>query len=111
VLDRVDTLVGERRLVERRDVPEPEIGRPEEEDCNRSSACPKRSEAPGARSSDEAEGEEQRSQVGDRHVLEHVRREETLVAEAVERRELRCERDPEADAGQGSSGAHRAADA
>jgi hypothetical protein len=92
-------------------VPEPEIGRPEEEDCNRSSACPKRSEAPGARSSDEAEGNEQRSQVGDRHVLEHVRREETLVAQAVERRELCCEHDPEADTDQDSPGAHLTADA
>jgi hypothetical protein len=111
VLEGVDAFVRERGLVRRRKVPEPEVERPEGEDDNRRATSPKRRQPVPASAPEKSQRDEQRCEVADADVLEHVRREEALVAEPVERRELSCEHDRESDSDEHATCAHRALDA
>ena len=124
VLEGVHERVLERRVVERRDVPEVEEGEPQhdERDRARERAQPPldRLQAARGRAHDHArerQQQEQRRDVAEQDVLGHVHREEVLLAEGVDRRhegdqqheDAAGERDPLPPAGAAAAGSRRAA--
>ena len=109
VLEVVQLRMAERGVVERGDVPDREVQRPERErrPPAASATCEERADAAAPRERPEhrapaagrttqrpahRDDEQRRRDVADQHVLRHVRREQAVVREPVERREERDER-------------------
>jgi len=114
VLEGVHGVVVERRLVEKRQVPGVEADRPHgqrdervRQDAQRVDDAEDRAQHRPRQPRDEAEGRE----VAEDHVLEHVREEELLLAEGVERRGERedDEGDPEPEEAAAPAGHGRTA--
>ena len=101
MLAGVNAGVAQRGVVERGHVPETEVDRPERQ---RDERVGERAE--GAQRADreqrpqqpavEAEHDEQRPEVAEQDVLEHVHREQPLLADRVDRRDERGQHDEDA---------------
>ena len=118
VLQPVDERLLERRLVEHGDVPRDEHGEPERDGDGRPEEERQRRPEPGAsrerreqvtreeehrQRPAHREERERHAEVGDQHVLEHVRRLEVLLGDRVERRDEADEHDGDARRGRAGS--------